>query len=232
MSAPSTPRANQLLGSLPAPDYRRLLPHLQATNLVDNESLYQPSEPKEFAFFPIDSIVKVSYHVGNGVAAEAWRVGKEGMIGVPLLLDSVDEHSRADVGSGGLAFRLSASVLLTEFRRARALQRLLLRYLFALLTQTSQLRVCHQHHSIEQRLCDFLSHHFDQAKDNAVFVTQERIGMLLDVRRETITEIALRLQRAGIIEYFRGQVTLINRKSLEKRACACGTIISRAFRTV
>lgn len=232
MRAASTPRANQLLGSLPAPDYRRLLPHLQATNLVANESLFEPNQPIEFALFPIDSIVKVSYDAGKGATAEAWRVGREGMIGISLLQDSPEEHSRAEVGFGGLAFRVSASVLLTEFRRARALQRLLLRYLLALLTQASQLRVCHQHHSIEQRVCDFLSRAFDQANSNAVFVTQERIGMLLDVRRETITEIAVRLQRAGIIEYFRGRVTLINPERLEKRACQCGSIISRAFGAV
>jgi CRP-like cAMP-binding protein len=232
MSAPSSPRDNQLLGALPAPDYRRLLPHLQVTRLAANESLFQPNQQIKFAFFPIDSIVKVSYGVGNGAAAEAWQVGREGMIGVSLLLNGHDEHSRAEVSCGGLAFRLSATVLLREFQRARALQRLLLRYLFALLIQASQLKVCHQHHSVEQRLCDFLSHTFIQAKDNAVFVTQKRIGMLLDVRRETITEISVRLQRAGIIRYFRGQVTLINRERLEKRACQCGSIIARAFGAV
>jgi CRP-like cAMP-binding protein len=194
--------------------------------------LFQQAQPIKFAFFPTDSIVKVSYVVEKGATAEAWSVGREGMVGISLFLDSPDQDNRADVRLGGLAYRLSASVLRTEFRRAGALQRLLLRYVFALVTQASQLRVCHQHHSIEQRLCDFLTCTSDRLRRNEVFITQERIGMLLDVRRESITEIALRLQDAGIIEYNRGQITLINRENLEARACECGRIIRRAFAAV
>jgi len=118
-----------------------------------------------------------------------------------------------------------------EFRRAGALQRLLLRYVFALVTQSSQLSVCHRHHTIEQR-CNFLSRTFDQVNGNNAFITHVKIGMLLGVRRESVTEIAVRLQGAGIIKYCRGQIALIDRKSLEARACACGRIIRRAFATV
>jgi Mn-dependent DtxR family transcriptional regulator len=107
-----------------------------------------------------------------------------------------------------------------------------LRYVFALVTQSSQLSVCHRYHTVEQRFCNFLWRTFDKVNGNNAFITQVKIRMLLGVRRESITEIALRLQGAGIIKYFRGQITLINRKSLEQRACACGRIIRRAFAAV
>ena len=164
--------------------------------------------------------------------AKAWPVGREGIVGISVFLGSPHRDSRADVQFAGLAYRISASALQSEFRRAGALQHLLLRYVYALITQASQLAVCNQNHSIEQRVCRFLSRTFDRVDGNKVFITQVRIGMLLGVRRESITLIELQLQRAGIIEYSRGFITLINRKKLEKRACACGGIIRRAFAAV
>jgi len=133
--------------------------------------------------------------------AKAWSVGHEGTIGISLFLDSPNRDYRADVELGGLAYRLSAAALRTEFRRAGALQHLLLRYVSALVTQSSQLCVCRQHHTVEQRFCSFLLRTFDQANGENAFITQMRIGMLLGVRRESITEIALRFQGAGIIKY-------------------------------
>ena len=162
----------------------------------------------------------------------AWPVGREGMVGISLILGGPDRDNRADVQFGGLAFRISASALQDEFRRGGALQRLLLRYVFALITQASQLSVCGQHHVIEQRLCRFLSRAFDRISGNKLFITHVRMGQLLGVQRGSITLVALRLQQAGIIQYSRGHVTLINRKKLEKRACACGEIIRRAFAAV
>ena len=232
MRASSTPRANGLLRALPAADYRRLIPQLEAINLPTDATLFEPGAPIEFAYFPTDSIVTLSYAVEKGSMAKAWSVGHEGMVGISVFLDSPNRDNRADVELGGLAYRLSASALRAEFRRGGALQQLLLRYVFALVTQSSQLRVCHQHHSVEQRFCNFLARTFDQVNGKNAFITQVRMGMLLGVRRESITEIALRLQGAGIIKYCRGQITLIDRKSLEDRACECDRIIRRAFAAV
>jgi len=208
------------------------LPHLEATTLTIGQTLFPPTGPLQFAYFPTESIVTLSYALEKGAMAKAWPVGREGMVGISLILGSPDRYNRADVQFAGIAFRISASVLQDEFRRGDALHRLLLRYVFALITQASQLSVCGQHHKIEQRLCRFLSLAFDRIGGDKLFITQERMGRLLGVRRGTITEVAGRLQQAGIIQYSRGHMTLINRKKLEKRACTCGGIIRRAFAAV
>jgi CRP-like cAMP-binding protein len=232
MRASSTPTANRLLGALPAADYRRLSAELEAVELSADATLFEPAVPAQFAYFPTDSIVTLSYALEKGVMARAWSVGREGMVGVSLFLESPDRDNRADVESAGLAFRLSAAALRAEFRRAGALQRLLLRYVYALVTQSSQLCICHQHHTVEQRFCNFLSCAFAEANGRVAFVTQRRIGERLGVRRESITEIALRMQGAQIIRYCRGRITLLDRKGLEERACACGRIIRRALSAV
>ena len=231
MDAAASPSANQLLAALPRAAYRRLLTNCEEVHLTDDETLFKANSALLFAYFPASSIVTLSYAVEEtqGVVAKAWPVGREGVVGVSAILGNPQLDSRADVQFAGLAYRIPVSDLLAEFHRADALQRLLLRYVFALITQASQLGVCNQHHALEQRLCRFLSRTFDRIEGNEVFVTQERIGKLLGIRRESITESASRLQRAGIIKYRRGHVTLLNRKKLDGRACACGGIIRRAF---
>jgi Crp-like helix-turn-helix domain len=233
MGPTGNPRSNQLLAALPASAYRRLLPHLVRTNLSADENLFRASRPSQFAYFPTSSVVTLSYAVEEkGAMAKAWPVGREGMVGISLFLGSPDRDNRADVQFAGVAFRISAPVLKAEFLRAGALQQLLLRYVFALVTQASQLGVCSHYHSTEQRLCRFLSRTFDRMDGAETFVTQSRIATVLGVRRESITESASRLQQAGIISYRRGQVTLINRKKLEARECGCGEILRRAFAAV
>jgi hypothetical protein len=228
-----TPKGNQLLAALPAAAYRRLLPDLEEVTLQVGVNLFRPSSSLRFAYFPTASIVTLSYAVEERAAmAKAWPVGREGMVGISLFLGCRDRDNRADVQFGGPAFRLSAAALRLEFGRAGALERLLLRYVFALVTQASQLGVCSHYHPTEQRLCRFLSRGFDRMDGDKLFVTQARIAVLLGVRRESITACASRLKRAGIIEYCRGQVTLIDRQKLKKRACACDEIIRRAFAAV
>jgi hypothetical protein len=232
LDAFTSPKSNYLLAALPPAVYSRLLPHLEATTLVIDQTLFPPAGPLQFAYFPTDSIVTLAYTVEEGSMAKAWPVGREGMVGISLLLGSLHRDNRADVQFGGLAYRIAASALWSEFRRAGALQRLLLRYVFALMTQASQLSVCNLYHSTEQRLCRFLSRAFDRVSGGEICITQTRIAMLLGVRREGITEIALQLQDAGIIKYVRGRITLVNRSSLDARACACAKIIRRAFADV
>jgi CRP-like cAMP-binding protein len=225
--------ANQLLATLPAAAYVRLLSHGEEVHLTNDETLFQANSPLQFAYFPVSTIVTLSYAVEEeGAVAKAWPVGREGVVGISAILGNPQLDSRADVQLAGLAIRIPVSDLLAEFRRAGALQRLLLRYVFALITQASQLGVCNQYHPVEQRLCRFLSRTFDRIDGNEVFVTQERIGKILGIRRESITESAFRLQQAGIIEYCRGHVTLLHSKMLDERACACGEIIRRAFAAV
>lgn len=232
MPIPGVPLANQLLAALPAAVYRRLLPRLEAITLAVDEVLFPISAPLRYAYFPTDGIVAVSYAVEVGTMAVAWPVGREGMVGISSFLGAAHQDIRTTVQFSGSALRIPASALRGEFRRAGAFQHLLLRYVFALVTQASQLGLCNQYHSIDQRLCRFLSRVFDRIGGDEVWVTQDRIAMMLGVRRESITAAAVRLQQAGIIRYERGHVTLTSRKKLDERACACGGIIRRAFAAV
>jgi len=228
-----SPKANTLLAALPTAAYRRLLPDLEAITLFAGGVLFRPADRLKFAYFPTTSIVTLSYAIEeDGTMAKAWPVGREGMVGISLFLGGPRRDNRADTQIGGGAYRLPASALRAEFRKAGALQQLLLRYLFALVTQASQLGVCSHYHSIEQRYCRFLCSLFDRVPGDEVFITQERIGTALGVRRESITEVAFRLQAAGLIEYRRGRVRIVSPKKLEKHACSCGQIIRRAFAAV
>ena len=228
-----TPKVNRLLAGLPEATYRRLLPDMEASTLRAGETLFRPAGRLQYAYFPATSIVKLSYAVAeDGAMAKAWPVGREGMVGISLFLGEPKRDNRADVQIGGVAFRLPASALLAEFKRAGALQHLLLRYVFALVTQASQLGLCNHYHPIEQRLCRFLSLLFDRVPGDEAVITQERIAELLGVRRVSITHAAVHLHAAGVIEYWRGHVQLVSRTKLEARACPCAAIIRRAFASV
>jgi hypothetical protein len=233
MDAVANPKANALLAALPEAAYRRLLPDLEATTLRDGETLLGPPRSMKFAYFPTSSIVASLYEVdGAGAPVKAWPVGREGMLGISLFLGVPEFVSRADVQIGGSAFRLSAAALLAEFRQAGALQQLLLRYVFALITQASQLGVCSHYHPLEQRLCRFLLRAFDRVGGDEVGLTQQRIANLLGARRVSVTQAAKQLQADDLIEYVRGRVRLLNRKKLEERSCVCTAIIRRAFEAV
>jgi CRP-like cAMP-binding protein len=166
-----------------------------------------------------------------GTMANAWPVGREGMLGISLFLGEPQFVHRVDVEVGGTAFRIPAKALLAEFRQGGALQQLLLRYVFALITQASQLGICGNYHPIEQRLCRFLLCAFDRVGDE-LGLTQEHMGQALGARRVSITKAAMQLQQDNLIDYVRGRVTLLNRKKLEARSCVCTGIIRRAFEAV
>ncbi|HWX81049.1 MAG TPA: Crp/Fnr family transcriptional regulator [Steroidobacteraceae bacterium] len=233
LDASATAKENRLLAALPKAAYRRLLPDLEPTTLQVGDALFHPAGKLQYAYFPTSAIVTLSYGLEEGgVMAKAWPVGREGLVGISLFLGSPKRDNRADVQIAGLAFRLPAAALLTEFKRADTFQHLLLRYVFALVTQASQLGLCNHYHPIERRVCRFLSRVFDRVSGNEVALTQERIAELLGVRRATIQQAALQLQSAGIIEYQRGHIKLISRKKLEARSCVCDAIIRRAFQAV
>jgi hypothetical protein len=233
MDPAANPKANALLAALPEAAYRRLLPDLEATTLRDGEALLPPTGSMKYAYFPTSSIVALLYDVDHaGTPVKAWPVGREGMLGISLFLGVPKFVSRADVQIGGAAFRIPAAALISEFRQAGMLQQLLLRYVFALIQQASQLCVCSHYHPVEQRLCRFLLRSFDRIGGNEIGFTQQRIATLLGARRVSVTQAARRLQADDLIEYVRGRVTLVNQKKLEERSCVCTAIIRRAFEAV
>jgi CRP-like cAMP-binding protein len=167
------------------------------------------------------------YFTENGESAESAVVGKDGMLGVSLLMGAQSTCSRAVVQAAGESFRIAADVLLREFWRGGAAMRLLLRYTQALLTQTSQRAICNRHHSLAQQLARCLLLSLDHTHGSEIVTTQERIAHRLGVRREGVTEGAYILQKLGLIRYARGHISVLDRRGLESRACECYALVKK-----
>lgn len=152
-------------------------------------------------------------------------IGNEGMVGISLFMGGESTPSRAVVQSAGTAYRLPARRLKTEFGRHGEMQHLLLRYTQSLITQMAQTAVCNRHHSIDQQLCRWLLLSLDRLPDSQLKMTQELIANMLGVRREGVTEAAGKLQDAGVIQYHRGQITVLDRPKLEEMCCECYAVV-------
>jgi CRP-like cAMP-binding protein len=165
----------------------------------------------------------------NGASAEIAVVGNDGIEGISLFMGGESTPSRAVVQSGGEGLRLKANILMQEFNRAGPVLHLLLRYTQALITQMSQTAVCNRHHSLDQQLCRWLLLSLDRLQSNQLVMTQELIANMLGVRREGVTEAAGRLHRAGIINYQRGHITVLDRAQLEQRTCECYAVVKKEY---
>ena len=227
MPAAHDPRQNHLLAVLPATDFERLQPHLALVPLPLGEALYESGIVLRHVYFPTDSIVSLLYVMADGASAEIAVVGNEGVIGVSLFMGGETTPSRAVVQSAGHAYRLTGQLLKEEFIRAGAMQHLLLRYTQALLTQMAQTAVCNRHHSLDQQLCRWLLLSLDRLAANELVMTQELIANMLGVRREGVTEAAGNLQQAGLIQYSRGRITVLDRPGLEARTCECYAVVKK-----
>jgi CRP-like cAMP-binding protein len=227
MLAQHSPKESHLLNALPPADYARLLPDLELVPLRLGSAVYEAGKEQEYVYFPSASIVSLLYVMEDGSSAEIAVVGNEGVVGIALFMGGETTPSRAVVQSAGHAYRLKATVLKKEFERGGALQFLLLRYTQALITQMAQTAVCNRHHSVEQQLCRWLLLSLDRLPSNELSMTQELIANMLGVRREGVTEAAGKLQAAGLIEYSRGKITVLDRPKLEARVCECYAVVKR-----
>jgi CRP-like cAMP-binding protein len=221
------PTRNALLAALPPADYERLLPHLEPVALPLGWSVYEAGGRMDHVFFLTEGIVSLLYVMENGASAEIAITGSEGLVGISLFMGGESTPSRAVVQSAGQAYKLPAKLLKEEFERGGELQHLLLRYTQALITQMAQTAVCNRHHTVEQQLCRWLLLSLDRLPSNELRMTQELIANMLGVRREGVTEAAGHLQNAGLIEYKRGHITVLDRPKLEQRVCECYAVVKR-----
>jgi CRP-like cAMP-binding protein len=189
--------------------------------------LYEAGTQLEHIYFPTNCIMSLLYVMEDGHSAEIAIVGNEGIVGVALFMGGETTSSRGIVQSAGFAYRLPGRTLKEEFFRAGALQRLLLRYTQALITQMSQTAVCNRHHSVEQQLCRWLLLSLDRLSSNELVMTQELMANMLGVRREGVTDAAGKLQAAGLIHYHRGRIEVLDRRGLEARVCECYDVVRR-----
>jgi CRP-like cAMP-binding protein len=223
------PKNNLLLAALPQDTYETLLPFLEPVALPLGMALYESGGAQGYVYFPTSSIVSLLYVLENGSSAEIAVTGCEGLVGIALFMGGETTPSRAVVQSAGDGYRLKAAVLKKEFENGGAMQLLLLRYTQALITQMTQTAVCNRHHALDQQLCRWLLLSLDRLPANELAMTQELIANMLGVRREGVTEAAGKLQAAGLIEYSRGHITVLDRPGLEARVCECYAVVKKEY---
>jgi CRP-like cAMP-binding protein len=221
------PKKNYLLAALPEAEWQRWLPHLEAVEMPLGQVLSESGRALDYVYFPVTAIVSLLYVMENGASAEIAVVGNEGIVGISLFMGGETTPSRAVVQSAGVGFRLKAQMMKDEFNRAGPTMHLLLRYTQALITQMAQTAACNRHHSLDQQLCRWLLLSLDRLEGSDLVMTQELIANMLGVRREGVTEAALKLQEAGLIRYARGHIKVLDRQGLEQRSCECYAVVKK-----
>ncbi len=229
MSIAPSPLQNRLLAVLPEIEYERLRPQLEAVDMPLGKALYESGRTLSHVYFPTTSIVSLLYVMENGASAEIAVVGNEGVVGIALFMGGESTPSRAVVQSAGQGFRLRGQAVKEAFNRSGPVMHLFLRYTQALITQMAQTAVCNRHHSLDQQLCRWLLLSLDRLPGNELVMTQELIANMLGVRREGVTEAALKLQAAGLIRYARGHISVLDREGLEARTCECYAVVRKEY---
>jgi CRP-like cAMP-binding protein len=228
MKTPSEPSDNRLIAALPERDRQRWLPQLEHVELRLGQALYESGDTLSHVYFPTTAIVSLLYVMESGASAEIAVVGNEGLVGISLFMGGESTTSRAVVQSAGHAYRLAAQSIKEEVKRAPVLH-LLLRYTQALITQMSQTAVCNRLHTLDQQLCRWLLLSLDRLQGNELVMTQELIANMLGVRRQGVTEAALKLQEVDLIRYARGRIAVLDRKGLERRTCECYAVVKNEY---
>ena len=220
---------NHLLAAIPAAVRHGWEAQLKLVDMPLAQVLYESGATQSHVYFPTSSIVSLLYVMENGASAEIAVVGNEGIVGISLFMGGGSTPSRAVIQSAGQGFRLPAKALTREFNRAGPVLHLLLRYTQALITQMAQTAVCNRHHSLDQQLCRWLLLSLDRLRGDELVMTQELIANMLGVRREGVTEGAMKLQQAGLIRYSRGHILVLDREGLEKRTCECYGVVKKEY---
>jgi CRP-like cAMP-binding protein len=223
------PTENHLLAALPIAEWQRWSPQLERVEMPLGQVLYESGGTLSHVYFPTTAIVSLLYVMENGASAEIAVVGNEGIVGISLFMGGDSTPSRAVVQSAGSGFRLKAQIMKEEFNRTGPVLHLLLRYTQALITQMAQTAVCNRHHTLDQQLCRWLMLSLDRLRGNELVMTQELIANMLGVRREGVTEGAVKLQHAGLIRYSRGHITVLDRPALEARSCECYRVVKKEY---
>ena len=218
---------NLLLGALPEVERRQMTVSLELVSVRAGQILTGAGLSGVYAYFPVDCVISLVYTTQDGGTAEVAVIGNEGVAGFGVFIGGSPDSSAAVVRCPGPAYRIKLGLLKDYFDRSAPVRELLLRYMQALLAQSSQVALCNRHHTVEQQLCRWLLAAADRLRLRELSITQEAIAGALGVRRAGITEAACRLQHDGLIQYRRGKVELLDRGGLERRACECYSALKK-----
>ena len=223
-------RSNRIISFLPPAILQEWMPHFEEVNLKSGQVLYEPGSALGYLYFPLTAIVYGVHTLGSGDSTKIAITGREGVVGVYLLMGAAKSKNQAIVHKAGTAVRLRLSVLLHHFNQGNAVQKIFLRYAQTLFTQMAQSAVCHMHHSLEQQLSRMLLQTLDRQDELAIMETHESMADLLGVRREAVSQAARRLMNENVITYSRGHITVLDRAALERRTCECYAVINDEYR--
>lgn len=222
-------KKNRLLAALPEEIVRAWKSNLELVDLPLGRVLHEPGTAPNYVFFPISAIVSILHVMSDGASAEIAVIGREGMVGIGSFMGGNSTTGQAVVQSAGQGLQLSTTLLKAEFAKSTTLLRLLLRYAQALITQMAQTAACNRHHTLSQQLCRWLLLSLDRIDSKELLMTQELIANMLGVRREGVTAEALKLQKAGLIRYSRGRITVTDRAGLERQTCECYAVVKKEY---
>jgi len=217
---------NQILSALPRQRYPHLFSNLRPVTLARGDVLYDLAGPINSVFFIMSGMVSLLATTENGSTTQVGMVGAEGLAGIPVVLKISKAPYQVSVQIPGRAMRVKAEVLVSEFAREGPLQDILLRYVHSLLCQISQSAACNRFHRIEQRLCRWLLISHDRVRSDDLPLTQEALSHMLGANRTNVTKAASALKRAGLIQYRRGNIRIINRPAMENLSCECYRVIT------
>jgi CRP-like cAMP-binding protein len=222
-------RTNRLLLMLSDDDYERLRPHLSPIVFDYRKSLYEASRPIEHVYFPVDGVASLVITTMDGASAEVGTIGNEGMVGLPVCLGDTEAPSSVYVQVPGTALSMDTGIFRSELQRSPTLKLIMLRYAHAFFNQVAQSVACGHLHKVEQRCCRWLLMTRDRMPSGDFLLTHEFLGMMLGVRRTTVTDVMGSLQKAGLIRYRRGHVNILEQEALRQRACECYEISRLEF---
>jgi CRP-like cAMP-binding protein len=220
---------NHLIELLPRKNQRRLLGIAEQVPLTQSEVLGEAGKPTRYIYFPVDGFISMVTSIDGKPVLEVGMVGREGMFGAQVGLRVLSQPLHALVQGPGSAQRIPISAFRQEVERCVPLQHVIGRYLYVLMTQLASTAACTHFHQVNLRLGRWLLMMQDRAHSDTFGVTHEFLAYMLGVRRGGITDAAGVLQRRGLIEYHRGQVTVLNRKGLEAATCSCYAADRRVY---
>jgi len=219
------PLENRLLAALPSEVTSRIKPHLETVSLPFKEVLYQPGEPIEYVYFPNHGVVSLLVILEDGTLAEVGLVGNEGMVGLSVFLEVQTTPFKAIVQVPGVAMRMRADVFKDFVGHGDSFDNLLRRYSHVRMLQFAQSAACIAHHSVEERCCRWLLMTRDRVNSDQFPITHEFLSQMLGVRRASVTVVAGMLQKAGLVSYSWGRMTIKNRHGLEDVSCECYRLV-------
>lgn len=221
--------ANRLLAALPDESYERLFPSLESVELAHGQVVWKPGEPIMSVYFPRTCVLSALVVLDDDAPVEAATIGREGMLGVPVVLGAPTSHLKVPAQVPGEAARIDARRLAEALEEENGMRALFLRYAQALQEQTAQSVACNRRHSLEERCARWLLMTLDRVASDHFQLTHDYLAQMLGVRRSGVTVAAGMLQQAGLIRYARGVVHVLDRERLEEASCECFAIVRARY---